>query len=1029
MSIAATILLPALVALALCVHLGVAWRQLLPPALQPYRWLLAPLLGFALLLIVVTPLTLLTALTPPQVVAGLTLAVAPLNLWTLLRRRAVPRLPAAERWAQAGCLLIAALVFALAVLPVARWGISTPIGSNWDPADVYIPLGRALELRSQRDVGQFPRNPLLKIIATPPVTGRVHSFSYLHATASRTTGVEPLHSFVPLLALLLALQPLAAYVLGRVGGLRPVGALFGAGLLAAAWLPLWVADNGFAEHLAALPLLPAALASGLAALRAGGRRALLTGAALIAGLACAYYPALSAFVALFAPAAGWLLWRPWVVDGGGARPCARARWSVAARLLALAALAFVLSLGAQALFFFADGFLDEIRRGNSGFQIGRFVPLTDIFGLGAHFRDRLAPLDARLAWPAAALALLLLGAGCAGRRAPALAAMLVGALVYLAAAALMRNHYAFYKGVTFFLPILALLTAAGADAAWRWVDDGRRTDAGRRLVIPMSPSHRVIVSSRHVVKGSGVLAAALILALSAHTAWRVQSNLAVGGPRLWSLRETRVAGVRAAVPDGASVLFVPSAEHPRTFGSLVSYALLGHELFGSFPTAYGGLSAPARQRAPALALLPDDADPAAHGFEAADARWAGAGLRLYGRDSDVRAHRVLGGGGRYPALAPGQELTLRLGAAWIALPGEDGPPADPAAPARLALAVASFAPARLEVAAGGQMARYDLPAGVAELRTRAGPLPGTVRLRNLGATPVYLWWGELRAPGSDQAPIPREVAFVQAMPDAAGRPGASDIRLHTLPLPTGRQKLTALLIASSLQGKRDWREIGRWLFFPQTETLRLETDLLAIAPALRRGGAPVELIGGGAPAGDGRYRLTLLLANDARIVFGTPLWEWEVRGGAVRGALADPVAFEVLPLPRPATPVGAIAEDGALRLAGYTLPGGVARPGEPLTLHLVWQALRRSGSDLRARLELRDAGGRVLVAASGPLGPPEHGTSTWLEGELSEQELVLDVPADARGAAALFVELRAPDGRPMPLGGSASYKLAEVRVE
>lgn len=175
--------------------------------------------------------------------------------------------------------------------------------------------------------------------------------------------------------------------------------------------------------------------------------------------------------------------------------------------------------------------------------------------------------------------------------------------------------------------------------------------------------------------------------------------------------------------------------------------------------------------------------------------------------------------------------------------------------------------------------------------------------------------------------------------------------------------------------------------------------------------------------------MTLLLANNARIIYGTTLWTWRMRDGQAEHISANSVLFDVVPLPRPATPQQAESQDGTIRLRGYTMPRRKARPGETLTLNLIWQSLRRLDGDLQARVTLRDAGGRILAQQALPIGAQDHGTATWQEGELAEQSFALALPAAAPGAAALTVELIAPDGQVRPYAGQAGpLKLLDVEI-
>ena len=1074
-----TLFLPPLLALVLCLHLGYAFARLaLPRELQPYRALLTPLAGCALFLVITAGLTTTTPLTPPQIAAGLAVLAVPVNAWAHWRGRRSrgqetesladrEPLPSLDSWPRAWfpvlgserpfvvlCVLLSVLVFALAILPPLRWGLSAPIGSNWDAAEFYVPLARALQLRSQRDIPFLPPNPLVEIFSTPPVSGRIHAFSYLHAAASSAAGVEPLHSYAPLMALVLALQPLAVYPLARVLQLPRVAALLAAALVALAWLPLWVAYNSFSNHLMALPLLPIALASSLTALRCGGRAALACGALFVAGLATAYYPAMTAYVALLGPAALYLCWvyrsttsNCWPIEqqSSDARvepqanrspisrlrsPVSRLRspdsrllapgsWLVIKRGLLLAALAFALSGPAQVYFFLRPGFRDEILRSGGGFQVTRFVELHDALGLAATFNREELEHDARLVALAAGLALVLGGVALAGRRVPLLVGLAVGAAAYQAFTAARAYHYGFYKGVTFEIPVYAALIAAGAALVWE-------------------PTRR-LAHGRLIVRGALAGGLALILALNVGTIWRVQQRYSAAGPQLWSVAELEAAGLRAQVLPGTSVLVVPSPAHPPTFNSLISYALLGHETLGRFRTGYNTdyqVGDPADgDRLADCALLPEGSDPSGYGYAAREIVWAGAGMQLYVRNPAVRYHHEFGGGGRYPVLAAGQALTLRLGPDGIALPDEQPPVAGKAQRARLTLAAASFGPATLELGLPtGVRERYALPGGLAELTSAPLAIPGELYLHNLGDEPIYLWWGELRSPDAPAGVVMRDEVFVQVLPQSPGNSSnvAASLQLHTQALPEGRQKLTALLIVAHRSGDGDnWTELGRWVFFPAGGgQMRLALDLVQLTASLTQDGQASDLFGSAAPAGDGAYQATLLLANNAQIVYGTTLRAWRINSGQPAAVTTDQVGFDVVPLPQPATQQVTDSHDRTIRLRGYTLPRRPVRPGETITISLVWQSLRKIGGDLSARVALHDRQGRTLATRALPIGAPEHGTSRWQEGEIAAQSFALAVPGDVSGGVAtLTVELLGPDGQTLPLADAQPLRVAEVTIE
>jgi hypothetical protein len=1028
------LLLPPFVALLLCCFLGYPLARLaLPAELRGERWLLVPLLGLALLLNVCAALTTTTALRPLQIALGMAVLALPLNLWLLLQRKnqeprtknqeAQSREPRTENHRttepqnreprtenrEPGNVLFSAAVwalggaaFALAILPPWRWGVALPIGVNWDAAEFYVPLGRALQIASQRDLGAIGRNPLVTIISTPPVSGRIHAFSYLHALASSLANADPAHSYVGMMALVLALVPPAVYALGRALGLPRLAALLGAALAALGWLPLWVAYNGFSNHLMALPLLPAALGASVVALRAGGWRAVLAGALLTAGLATGYYPAMSAYVLFFAPAALWLLAR-----GPGWRPVLR-------RGLALAGLSFLLSGAAQAYFFLKSGFLQEMAEGVNGFQVNELVGLADMLGLNATFNREALSADARLVLLALVACAALGLAAIVGRRAPLLLALLLGAAAYQGYTAATGYYYGFYKGATFAAPLLALLLGAGVAALWR-----------------LGARWRLVGWALCII---AVAAIGLVLALNIATVRAVEARYTAAGPQLWSLDEADALELRAEVPPAASVLVVPPPRHPVLFNSLISYALLGHPLSGRYPTGYNRINTVDNDPPPEMALLPEEAAPGDYGYRPADLRWAGADMRLYGRAPGVQYHRVFGRNGSYAKVTPGEPLVLRVGSR-IALPGERAPDATPGDPARLVLAAASFGPATLELRGAGASERFELPGGLAQVTSAPQPLPGTVELRVLDGAPVFLWWGELCAPEACAGGAePRDDVFaqVQAQPGASPAHAAFDVRVRTAQLPGDLpQKLTAVLALGFRPPEGgDWREAGQWVFFPSGEALRLDLDMAAIQAGLSAGGQPRDIVGAPPPAQDGSYQLSLLLANDARVVYSTKIAAWQLANGAVSKPATEGIEFEMVPLPTPATVRDAPLASGALRLRGYTLPRTQLRPGERFGLALVWQSLQKIEGDMSAHVRLADAQGRVLAEQTLALGASEHGTHTWQEGEISEHNFAFTLPAGApAGPAALTVELRDQRGQPLSFSdGTTPLPIADLTV-
>ncbi|NOK58885.1 MAG: hypothetical protein GFH27_549301n87 [Chloroflexi bacterium AL-W] len=791
MSYLNTLLLPALCALVMCLHLGYAWVRLaLPSELHAYHLLLMPLAGLSLLLIITAAVTIASPLTPPQIALGLVALAVPLNLWAWWQRRQTTRAAWSDIVYTAAIYVVVLFTFALAILPVWRWDVSLPIGDNWDASEFYVPLGRALQLVSQRDIATLPANPLVNIFSSPPVSGRIHAFSYFHAAISSATAIEPLRSFVPVMGFVLALQPLAMYPLARVVGLVRWAALLATVLLALAWLPLWVTYNSFSNHVLAVPLLPIALASSMVALRSGGWMALSTGGLFTAALATAYYPAMSAYAVFLAPIGLHLLWQ---------RPDV-AQQEVMRRAGLLGGCAVLMSGGAQFYFFFREGFLEEVLNRGAGYQIYSFMSLPDAIGLAATFRGEDIASDLRFLVPALLVSGVFCGAALLGRQQPLLSVLVIGVVCYQIYMVERSYHYGFYKGVSFALPIYAMLVAAGVAVVWQSIQQMSTRSVRYRLLFTTPLAIGCVV---------GVV---LLGGLKGYTIWRMQDSYATTGPQLWSASEVEVAQVQSVVLPQTSVLVVPTGARPPTFNSLISYAFLGHQMFGEFSTGYNELDKRLDDGFADAALLPEGIDPNGFGYQDHEVRWAGAGMRLYRRDPRILYHQSFGSGGRYPVIAPGESLTLQASTRDLVLSNEGSLEDSPPGQGQLVVAAASFGPTMLELAGNKIQTAHALNGGLVEVVSEPLVLPDEIELRNAGLEPIYLWWGELREPGDPPEMLQTDEVFVQIQPAPLddSTQVTADIRLHTQQLPEARQKLTALVVFSHVpETGRGRGEIGQ----------------------------------------------------------------------------------------------------------------------------------------------------------------------------------------------------------------------------
>jgi hypothetical protein len=179
-------------------------------------------------------------------------------------------------------------------------------------------------------------------------------------------------------------------------------------------------------------------------------------------------------------------------------------------------------------------------------------------------------------------------------------------------------------------------------------------------------------------------------------------------------------------------------------------------------------------------------------------------------------------------------------------------------------------------------------------------------------------------------------------------------RSYALP-PTEDLEVTVLW-----QGQGEQAEEGNQMHAAATAAAPLVTS--------PDGGAAVVPLSLMAPEASGVYRLSLAAAGGP---FGP--WDWE---GLVEVGQEGSPAF---PVP--------------VRLAGWTAPA-VARPGEPLQVGLNWLALGKIDAYYSVYVKLLDDGGQAMVGWD---GEPRDGlapTLLWRPGEVVEDTVTFDVPAE-----------------------------------
>ena len=96
---------------------------------------------------------------------------------------------------------------------------------------------------------------------------------------------------------------------------------------------------------------------------------------------------------------------------------------------------------------------------------------------------------------------------------------------------------------------------------------------------------------------------------------------------------------------------------------------------------------------------------------------------------------------------------------------------------------------------------------------------------------------------------------------------------------------------------------------------------------------------------------------------------------------------------------GATGQLGPIRLIGYDLAEGSARPGAALPFHLYWQAIAATAADYQVFNHLLDGEGHLVTQADGPPLPDpllRRGTKDWDDPEeiIYSREYVLTLPDD-----------------------------------
>jgi hypothetical protein len=989
-------------------------RLALPPALHPYRGLLAPLLGYALAIVVGYWFV--------WTISGLAPALAVLLLATgaldaLAWRRGGP--PRPLQFVRAHWPLLALLIVTLliGILPLLHFGHPAVIGAGWD-IETALPTARYLERGPISAIASAAPNPLRDLVRDPPRIGKTVGFAVWQGSLDVLLRQEAILTFVPLLAWLRALGILAVYVLFRATfGMRRGAALLGSAWISAGALLLWTTYFNFEKQLAAWPLIPLGLLLGVAAVEelaqpttddrrktnheAAHRSSLVVrrssrlGIALAAAVALtaqaiAYYPALTLWGPLaIGLAAAILLEHAFTSRGIYSLPSPVATGKgqgarAIPRLLGAAGALGIITtlLSIPTILDYWHGFSYRYSAQLTTLGVFRYIPLTDILGLTPYLHG-LPDNPPTPPWALAglfALAILalagLLLAPTADHRPPTTdfanssrssvvgrrssyrlrwLGMAVGALAYLAWLRWWQQYpYAYMKGASYVGFVFLGLAAAGWQALEARIPRPARLASYALpllLLVPMIAGQARIVAQH----------------------WPAPGLYPDDFPALLELRQR--------IPAGSSVTLVDDARTEGVISGLAAYMLDHTTVWGHVQTGYTSATTGAPDALGEYALLPAAEDPRPRGY--GEPIWRGGSYALYQRPPGALAHvRV------EELVAPGPAFELSVGDEHVA---EGRAELAGSQPRRLDLLVGALRDTTIELD-GRTLA---IPAGGATVRLSSVPTGRTIALRNTGAAPLLLRSATLAEPAeSSDAVLPLPAALVasaRASADASNITATLESRLAD-----GGPLTVALDIWDRGRGRHyGWYgvELGVGADV-QTATLHLDLQAGA-AQAFGPAGAALPFGAQFDGLAEGDYSARLQISAGAALLAAPgDLFTFHV--GADRSI--DNIRTTDIPLmmtttDRPAQLLDLRAGDD-VRLQGYAIDRTSAPAGATLALTLWWQALAAPSDERSVLIHLLDSAGAKVAQADGAPARGGRPTTQWHAGETIVDTHTIAVPPE-----------------------------------
>ena len=976
-------------ALALCCYVGWgAARLALPASLRPSGALWAPLVGYAMVLWA-GYLGVSSALNLRWSLGLLLAAASALNLLAW-RRGGGPR-PSRPGPAALALALLLGLALLAGLWPLLRYGYLTAIGQGWD-TESYWPMAQHLTDYPLARIPEAPFSPLRNLVLSPPRIGLTLGFSVIQGMTMLLSGQSAIATFAPLLALLRALGLLAVYAwLRACMGLRAPAALLGTALAGAGALLLWIGYFNFGMQMSAWPLLALGLALGLASVEELAERgaaawpAALLGAATLAALPVAYYPALTIWVPMAAGLGAARLLEAWRRPAGPAlRECGRLALAAAA----LGALALLLAAPTVRDYYQGFSFRYSLPEPKIGPE--RFIAATETLGLTAF---RLPGGGAQPPAPLVLLASLLAGAlalaglalsdqrpttnnqhpdegrrtkdeGATSDQRPATSDQRGNSLFFVLGSRFsVLGSWFSALGSRLSGPRLRwLAVCAGVLAYLVWLRYGRPYQYGYMkgsayagfvgwgLVAlgAQSLAARVTGRARALVAGL-----ALVPLLAAGWAQALIIGEHSGGPAIFTRDLVAFEQAAAQIPPGATVQISNDETLIGPNSGLLATALYGRTIWGHIDTAYGGADVWPEGQMPQYAVLAAREQPWPLELGGREL-WRSRALALYRLDPGravllARAGQYLGdtaGGqnkpaglalwrraGPYRSAEPGAPLRLYVGERLAFAPQA----ADTrGGPRTLTLTLASLRPQRVTVQAGTTVQQIDIPGGVSAVTL---PVRAPTAVTVSAETTVALIQASARAE-DDSALV------VQPAPDQiAWRPeverDGDTLRVRVATANPHRHALRASLTVvenSFFQAQRLARLLGA---LPVDGGWEVSVDLARGATEARVDGRPVPLLSAetASEPPDSSYFAVLTLYDGEEPVLSAPLATFRIDGGHIADFQAETFSVERAPAGLPSGPLpGSLRrlmppagrlDAGGLELRGALLARQPARPGDP----------------------------------------------------------------------------------------------------